>query len=387
MRIKSIRESGKAAKRAGILAGVVILSAMTSCSSMIKTESISAKPPKTVTVDGDDADWREPMLYDEKSDLLVGVKNDNENLYVCIKTANESTIRRLMTTGISLWFNNQGTSDQSFGLNFPMGSMNQPRPIPGLTPKDSLHPRPHDGEMRPPEPREMPRGEMPPPQPGMAEGGMRPRNDGGMPQSEMRPTLPDSSKPMGKNGMPPGIPVVSDRGHDGGPDGLRERRDRPDPLKNATIFIEKNKNQIGISRTDLESKYEIKTCIKQKDRFLIYEISIPLRKSEYFDLSSAKGERIGLGITSPEIKRLARQGKPDGGDGEPQGGPKMGGERGGMPGEMGGQRGGGMGGHRGGGMGGHRGGGAPGGPDGDHPTQTKENTDAIEIWYNVELVR
>lgn len=383
MENKSIIKSGKGTIWAGILAAMVLLSAMTSCSSVIKTESISAKPPKTVAVDGDDVDWREPMLYDEKSDLLVGVKNDNENLYVCIKTANEATIRRLMTTGISLWFNNQGNDEKSFGLNFPMGSMNQARPIPGLAPKDSMPPMPH-GDMRPPECGNMRNGGMPPPQLGMAEGGMRPTEDGSVPQGEMRPPRPDSAQ---KAGNPPGIPIVSDRGPDGGHQAMRERHDRPDPLKNAMIFIEKNRNQIGIARADLESKYRIKTCIKQKDRFLIYELSIPLEKSEYFDLSSAKGERIGLGITAPEIKRLAPPREMPEADGAPSGGPKMGGERGGAPGGMGGGMPGGMrGGNRGGGMGGHRGGGAPGGPDGQ-AQPTKENTSEIEIWYNVELAR
>lgn len=387
MEIKSQRRTGKGTICAEILAAMVLFSVMTSCSSMIKTESISAKAPKTVAVDGDDIDWREPMLYDEKSDLLVGVKNDNEYLYVCIKTANEATIRRLMTSGISLWFNNQGSADQTFGLNFPMGSMNQARPIPGLAQTDSAKfPRPKgcdmrppqpgmgDEEMRPPDMGAMPQGEMRPPQPGMAGGEMRPQ----------RPEFPDSAKSRKevKDNTPHGIPVVSDRGPD--KDRMPSPPERPDPLKNANMYIEKNKNQIGISRADLESKYRVKTCIKQKDRFLIYEIAIPLEKSEYFDLSTAKGEHVGLGITSPEIKRQVRPERPDGSD-EPQGGHKMGGLPGG---NRGGGMGGGMpGGNRGGGMGGQRGGGAPGGHEGMPQQMTKENTDAIEIWYNVELSR
>jgi hypothetical protein len=328
-------------------------------------------------VDGDDTDWREPMMYDEKSQLLVGVKNDDKYMYVCIKTADDAAIRKIMTVGLSLWFNNEGSKNQSFGLNFPMGMINATHPIPGLIDKDTnnrLAMPPRDRDMH--DPKGMPNEEMKG-MPHDKDGDKRPPMD----QSFARRDGKDD-----KDSLPPDMPFNTDRrpGMPGKPD-----MERPDLLKNARIFIEKNRNQIGITRTDLESKYKIRTAINQKGKFLIYEIAIPLEKSEFFDLSLKSDRKIGFGITSPEMKRPERKEHPSEGD-EPKAGGMPGG--GGIPGGVGMTGGGGMkggGGHRGGGMrggGGHRGGGE-GAPEGGGMEQQKELTEPIELWYEVKLTR
>lgn len=73
-----------------------------------------------MAIDGDDAEWREHMQYFEDEKIAIGVKHDDENVYVCIGTQDRSTAKQLMMRGLTVWFDAEGGSDEKFGIHFPL---------------------------------------------------------------------------------------------------------------------------------------------------------------------------------------------------------------------------------------------------------------------------
>ncbi len=77
---------------------------------------------RTITVDGDDADWRGAMDYYEfeQADLAAGVRNDGEFLYACVVTTSREVRARLMGQGLIIWFDPAGGKEKDIGLKYPI---------------------------------------------------------------------------------------------------------------------------------------------------------------------------------------------------------------------------------------------------------------------------
>lgn len=242
----------------------------------------SSRTGESVVIDGNDAEWRAHIKYFEDEKIAVGVKHDDENLYVCVGTADRNLSQQLMRHGFTLWLDAEGGTNQTFGIHFPVspkfGNMMQP-----------FGQKPQQFGQRP-------------------EGGAQ--NDGGN-QSQM-------DKPLRRN--------LFDK--------------RQEELEFFTC-ADGEKDTLLIGFKDLQG---IKLSVGESDGAYVYELQVPLQKSAEhpYAIGSDGTTPVGIGIITDELpERSSGMGAPPNGRmGGPGGGGNMGG-RGGMGGPPGGRMGGG----------------------------------------------
>ncbi len=76
---------------------------------------------REITIDGDPTEWSGALHWMEKSELDVGVLNDEDHLYICLIVGRESDRRQIMVRGMTLWFDASGGDDQRLGIHYPIG--------------------------------------------------------------------------------------------------------------------------------------------------------------------------------------------------------------------------------------------------------------------------
>jgi len=88
-----------------------------------------------VTVDGSAEEWAGRLVPIPETQLLLGVQNDGSFLYVCLKTSDEATRRRILALGFNFYFDTSGKADRAFGIRFPASPEPPPRPADGAAPE------------------------------------------------------------------------------------------------------------------------------------------------------------------------------------------------------------------------------------------------------------
>jgi len=260
---------------------------------------------REVTIDGVADEWEGARTYFKKEKIDVGVLNDDEYLYLSFVTEDEGVRRQILIQGFKVWASPGEVP--SFGLQYPIGMRNS-----GLMPERQ---GPGSG----------PGGGFGGGRPGGGSGGPGPRMD----PDKMRETV---------NAMLDDLEIL-------GP-GIEE------PV-----------------RLSVDEVPGIETAFEALDTRVVYEIKIPLRKTDEqpysIGLSADAGTAptISFGFVSPDLELEGRQG--------------------GFSLDPGGSHGGGFGG--GGGMRGGRGGGM-GGPPGDGwgPGGRLEMK-PFEVWTELQL--
>jgi hypothetical protein len=95
---------------------------------------------KPVIVDGNSAEWNEPLNnYNTDTKLAFALSNDEKELYIIIESLDEFTTRKVLAGGLTLNINTSGKKKDGIKINF-LG-MNQP-PNPGMH-RDSIS---HEGQ-------------------------------------------------------------------------------------------------------------------------------------------------------------------------------------------------------------------------------------------------
>jgi hypothetical protein len=92
---------------------------LVSCSGGLKLTS--EWQPREMNIDGTDSQWQRGLYYEKESDMVYGVRNDENFLYVFLKTQNRSTQMQMMRQGFTVWFDRENGKNQTFGLHYPMG--------------------------------------------------------------------------------------------------------------------------------------------------------------------------------------------------------------------------------------------------------------------------
>jgi len=108
-----------------VLLAVVTLSG---CSSTI--ELTSRWTNHELKVDGTGAEWNDAATLIPGPQVLVGIKNDRENLYVCLKTSNRITQVQMLALGTTVWIDAEGKKNRTFGIQFPVSGLLQGRRFP-----------------------------------------------------------------------------------------------------------------------------------------------------------------------------------------------------------------------------------------------------------------
>jgi len=241
-----------------------------------------------ITVDGVDDEWQNGSYYIKDHNLLLGIKNDEENFYFALITSDETNKQQILRSGLTLWFDNEGGSDKKFGIRFPLGmkapEMNRDK---NNKPASGLSGQEENGE----------------------EQGMPPGEQNG-----------EQKKP-GQNGMP-----------------------APDFSKMEAAFTDLEiLSDKDTSRMSVDAAKGIAVKMKVIDDKLVYEFKIPLRKNDAssYAIEVNKDNEFSLGIeTSVSNEKGGKGGPggdmPEGGDmsGGPGGMPPGGGGPGGGPGGM-----------------------------------------------------
>jgi len=71
-------------------------------------------------VDGYVDEWQDnEMTFLEKQDIMVGIVNDDENLYLSFYTTSQERAMQLMMSGFTVWLDANGKK-KSFGIHYPV---------------------------------------------------------------------------------------------------------------------------------------------------------------------------------------------------------------------------------------------------------------------------
>lgn len=99
-----------------MLSFVVILS---SCSSTIEVASRWMGHENPTDSSLGTSGWALTAIKDEP--VLVGFRNDDSCLYICLIAQNHQTARRIVLSGMTLWFDPEGGKDEYIGIHYPIG--------------------------------------------------------------------------------------------------------------------------------------------------------------------------------------------------------------------------------------------------------------------------
>lgn len=76
----------------------------------------------TVVIDGDDQEWRSSQFVPKGEKIALGIMNDETNLYLSFRTADQQTIIRALSLGFTIWIDPKGGKRQTFGIKYPVGT-------------------------------------------------------------------------------------------------------------------------------------------------------------------------------------------------------------------------------------------------------------------------
>lgn len=74
-----------------------------------------------ITIDGIDKDWGDSLALMEKEKVAIGISNDSDYLYLCLKFLDRSNQMQAMRGGLTLWFDSTGSDHKYFGIHYPVG--------------------------------------------------------------------------------------------------------------------------------------------------------------------------------------------------------------------------------------------------------------------------
>lgn len=109
-----------------IIFGLVIMMIMMGCARKPVYKSTWRQP--TNDEKGISEDCLEGMRYDSESGIMYSLSNDQENLYVKIKFANNILQQKVVKTGLTFWIDTTGKKKKQLGLVFPIESSSNPLP-------------------------------------------------------------------------------------------------------------------------------------------------------------------------------------------------------------------------------------------------------------------
>jgi uncharacterized membrane protein YgcG len=107
---------------------LLIVIALCGCSSTL--ELTSSWTNHELKVDGTDTEWKDATALIPGPQVFVGIKNDRENLYVCLKTSNRITQVQMLALGTTVWIDTEGKKNKTFGIQFPVSGLLQGRRFP-----------------------------------------------------------------------------------------------------------------------------------------------------------------------------------------------------------------------------------------------------------------
>ena len=113
-----------------VLVFIVLLGGI-ACSGCSKTFELTSRwTNEEMKINGTGERWKDATTLIPGPEVLVGVKNDKDNLYLCLITSNRMTQVQMLALGTTVWFDTEGKKDKSFGIQFPVNGLLQGRRFP-----------------------------------------------------------------------------------------------------------------------------------------------------------------------------------------------------------------------------------------------------------------
>jgi hypothetical protein len=82
-----------------------------------------------IIIDGSDTEWKDLLMYHNKSKIAFASCNDDKNLYLIMVIGDREEQRQIMRSGLTVYLDGTGGSDESFGVHFPLGMKGGPQPM------------------------------------------------------------------------------------------------------------------------------------------------------------------------------------------------------------------------------------------------------------------
>lgn len=105
------------------------------CSSSL--ELSSRWTHQKIAITGDGSFWKDGPRGNLGPGLSIGLKNDNDYLYIGLMTSNPETQLQMLGLGCTAWFDQVGNKNKTFGVQFPVSGLLQGGRYPArVTPED-----------------------------------------------------------------------------------------------------------------------------------------------------------------------------------------------------------------------------------------------------------
>ncbi|MDH4222093.1 MAG: hypothetical protein OEV55_00990 [candidate division Zixibacteria bacterium] len=111
-----------------VLKGLYLKAILFLALSMILTAHVKTEELETywsaehVNIDGQMTEWiNKPTHYIEKNRVMLGLRNDSENLYFLFRFNNQEWVRLIRMSGVTLWLDNSGKGKKDFGIHYAGG--------------------------------------------------------------------------------------------------------------------------------------------------------------------------------------------------------------------------------------------------------------------------
>jgi hypothetical protein len=132
-------QSGEFAPSTFLISILSLLAAFTffGCSSSL--ELTSGWTSQELKIDGSGAGLKETTTNIPGPDVLVGIKNDNDYLYICLITSNRMTQMQMLALGSTVWIDAEGKKDKMFGVRFPVVGLLQGHRFPARENQEDLN--------------------------------------------------------------------------------------------------------------------------------------------------------------------------------------------------------------------------------------------------------
>ncbi len=82
-----------------------------------------------ITIDGNDADWKNATTYIENAKIAIGLFNDENYLYLSLSPWDRKIQNQIMRRGCTLWFDPERDNKKTFGIRFPLGKKEMGLPL------------------------------------------------------------------------------------------------------------------------------------------------------------------------------------------------------------------------------------------------------------------
>jgi hypothetical protein len=106
-------------KRRFLITVFCVLPLLVSCGGGL--EIASRWRQANLTIDAADSDWAGSMLYLQKEGVSVGVQNDGEYLYLCLRAHDRRIQQQIMRLGFTVWFDSTASEENILGIHYPIG--------------------------------------------------------------------------------------------------------------------------------------------------------------------------------------------------------------------------------------------------------------------------